>query len=100
VIARVWQGWAASGDDADAYERHYRTDALAELGNIQGFVEAKLLRRDVGGEVELVSVTYFVDLEAVRGFAGDSYETAVVADGARAVLSRFEETVRHYDVVT
>lgn len=100
MIARVWRGWAASGEDADAYEAHYRTDVRRELSKIDGFVEARLLRREVGGEVELVSITFFEGLDAVRGFAGDSYETAVVADAAREVLSRFEDTVAHYDIVT
>jgi hypothetical protein len=38
------------------------------------------------------SVTWFADLEAVRDFAGDDYEQAVVEDAARAALSRWDET--------
>ncbi len=42
-------------------------------------------------------MTTFDDLDAIRGFAGDDYETAVVAPAARAVLVRFDERVRHFD---
>ena len=44
------------------------------------------------------SITWFTDLAAVRGFAGDDYEQAVVEDAARAALSRWDERVTHHDV--
>jgi len=96
MIARVWRGWAPS-NQADAYDRHYRTEVLETLQEVPGFVGARLLRRVVGDEVEFVSLTLFEDLEAVRNFAGPDYETAVVAEPARKVLTRFDETVAHYD---
>lgn len=99
MIARVWRGWAV-GENAEAYERHYRHVVETELAPIPGFVEARLGRRDLGHEVEFVSMTFFEDLDAVRGFAGDDYGTAVVADEARALLSRYDDTVAHYDIVT
>ena len=37
------------------------------------------------------SITWLTDLEAVRDFAGDDYEQAVVEDAARAALSRWDE---------
>ena len=97
MIARMWRGWAHP-DQADAYEAHYRSEVLESLQGVDGFVGARLLRRTVGDEVELVSLTFFDDLEAVRRFAGPGYETAVVADAARRVLTRFDETVTHYEV--
>jgi heme-degrading monooxygenase HmoA len=96
MIARVWRGWAPA-NQADAYDRHYRTEVLETLQEVPGFVGARLLRRVVGEEVEFVSLTLFEDLGAVRNFAGPDYETAVVAEPARKVLTRFDETVAHYD---
>jgi len=97
MIARVWRGWARP-DQADAYEAHYRTEVLENLQGVDGFVSARLLRRTVGDEVELTSLTFFDDLAAVRRFAGAGYETAVVADAARRVLTRFDPTVTHHEV--
>ena len=54
-------------------------------------------RRTLGEETEFVSLTFFDDLDAVRGFAGADYETAVVAEDARKVLIRFDERVAHYE---
>jgi heme-degrading monooxygenase HmoA len=97
MIARVWRGWAPA-DQADVYDAHYRSEVLESLQGVPGFVDARLLRRLVGHEVEFISLTFFEDLDAVRAFAGADYATAVVAEPAREVLIRFDETVAHYDL--
>jgi heme-degrading monooxygenase HmoA len=97
VITRVWRGWAPDGV-ADRYARHYRDEVLPELRGVPGFRGARLLRRAEGGLTEFVSLVDFDDMAAVRAFTGDDPGRAVVADAARAVLSRFEERVAHYEV--
>jgi hypothetical protein len=58
-----------------------------------------LLRRSSGGETEFVSVTLFDNLDAIRAFAGEDYDVAVVSDGAgRVLLVRFDARVVHYNV--
>ena len=96
MIARVWRGWARA-EEADRYERHYRDEVLPTLRRLPGFRGARLLRRTVGAETEFVSLTFFDDLDAIRRFAGDDPETAVVAAEAREVLVRFDDRVAHYD---
>ena len=96
MITRMWRGWARS-DQADRYEQHYRVEVVATLGQVPGFRGARLLRRRLGAETEFVSLTLFDDLDAVRGFAGPDYETAVVAEEARKLLIRFDERVSHYE---
>jgi heme-degrading monooxygenase HmoA len=96
MITRMWRGWTRAGE-ADRYERHYRSEVMATLRQVPGFRGARLLRRTVGEETEFVSLTLFDDLDAVRGFAGPDYETAVVAGEAREVLIRFDERVSHYE---
>ena len=97
VIARIWRGWAPPGR-ADDYQRHYETEVSEHLTAVNGFRGAQLLRRDEGGEIAFTSITWFADLDAVRGFAGDDYERAVVEDAARAALSRWDERVSHHEV--
>ncbi len=97
MIARMWRGWAPT-KDADQYEAHYRHEVVPELQQIAGFRGAQLSRRTSGDEIEFVSVTLFDDLDAIRAFAGDNFDLAVVADQARGVLVRFDERVTHYDV--
>ena len=96
MITRMWRGWSRS-DQADRYERHYRSEVVATLRQVPGFRGARLLRRTIGEETEFVSLTLFDDLNAIRSFAGSDYETAVVAGEARSMLIRFDERVCHYE---
>ena len=59
---------------------------------------ARLLRRDDGQEVMFTSITWFTSVDAVRGFAGDDYEQAVVEEAAQQALSRWDERVSHHEV--
>ncbi len=97
MIARAWHGWTR-GEDADAYDRHYRSEVLDSLRSVPGFRGARLLRRDIGGETEFLSLVFFDDLAAVRAFAGAEYEVPVIAEAARRVLTRFDERVAHYTI--
>ena len=97
MIARTWRGWAAVST-ADDYQRHYETDVAKHLREVPGFQGARLLRRQDSDEVEFTSITFFTDLAAIRGFAGDDYEVAVLEDEARRALSRWDERVSHAEV--
>ena len=98
MIARIWRGWAPLGT-ADDYQRHYQTEVSEHLRGVSGFRGARLLRHEDGTEVMFTSITFFTSLDAVRGFAGDDYERAVVQDAARQALSRWDERVSHDEVV-
>lgn len=94
MIGRLWRGRAT---DADAYENVFRDEVLAELTAVPGFRGAYLLR---GPDGEVLALTLFESLEDVRRFAGEDHERANVSASARAVLSDFDTTARHFDVVT
>jgi hypothetical protein len=97
VIARIWRGWAPP-ELADDYQHHYQTQISEQLRSINGFRGAHLLRREEGSEVLFTSVTWFSDLNAIRDFAGDDYEQAVIEEPARVALSRWDERVTHHVV--
>jgi heme-degrading monooxygenase HmoA len=96
VIARIWHG-GTTPEDADAYEALLRAEVLPNIDRIDGYRGAYLLRTD-GHEVEFVTVTLWETIDAIRAFAGDDYERAVVPPEARALLTRFDERSRHYEV--
>jgi antibiotic biosynthesis monooxygenase (ABM) superfamily enzyme len=100
VICRIWHGWTAP-DNADAYEELLRREIFTGIveREIAGFRGIQLLRRDAGAEVEFVTIMWFDSLDAVRVFAGDDYERAVVPPSARALLARFDERSAHFPVV-
>jgi antibiotic biosynthesis monooxygenase (ABM) superfamily enzyme len=97
VIARLWHGWT-SPENAAAYEDFLHGTMFPSMDRVPGFAGADLLRRDDGDEVAFVTITRFESLDAVRAFAGDDYEVAVVEPEARALLSRFDERSTHYDL--
>jgi heme-degrading monooxygenase HmoA len=96
MIARLWHGWAAP-ENADAYEALLQAEVLPGIERIDGYRGAYLLRTD-GATVEFVTVTLWETFDAIRAFAGDDYERAVVPPEARRLLERFDERSRHYDV--
>jgi len=98
VIARIWHGWT-SAESAHAYEDFLRTKMFPSMQRVPGFLGADLLRSDGVDEIAFVTITRFESLSAVKDFAGDDYERAVVEPEARALLSRFDERSEHYDVV-
>jgi antibiotic biosynthesis monooxygenase (ABM) superfamily enzyme len=95
MITRLWRGWTLP-ENADAYERFLLSELFPSMRNIPGFRNADVLRRDDGGEVAFVTLTRFDGLEAIRGFAGEDYETAVIEPTARALLSRYDERAEHF----
>jgi heme-degrading monooxygenase HmoA len=98
VIARIWHGWTTPGN-ADAYETLLRQEVLPGIRRIDGARGAYVLRDPVGDEVEFVTITLWDSLDAVRAFAGDDYEIAVVPPQARELLARFDDRSRHYETV-
>lgn len=98
MITRVWRGWTAPAN-ADAYEALLIAEIFPGISasNVPGFLDISLGRRPAGDEVEFVTIMWFDSLDAVRGFAGDDYEVAVVPPAARALLSRFDERSAHYE---
>lgn len=99
MISRVWHGWTAPAK-ADAYESLLKSEIFVGIQNrqISGYRGIQLLRRNLGDEIEFVTVMWFDSIEAVRAFAGEDYEVAVVPPKARTLLSRFDQRSQHYEV--
>jgi heme-degrading monooxygenase HmoA len=98
MIVRIWRGWAALANAVD-YPAHFRRRVLPELRATEGFLEAKLLRRDLTDRIEFMVMTRWQSLDAIRAFAGAALDRAVVEPGALAALEAFDETVLHYQVI-
>jgi hypothetical protein len=100
MISRIWHGWTTH-DNAAAYQSLLETEILPGIAGrqINGYKGAHLLRRDLENEVEFVTILWFESLEALKDFAGEDYEVAVVPPKARALLSRFDDRSRHYQTL-
>lgn len=99
MISRIWHGWTTR-TKADAYEALLKNEIFLGIRErqIPGYRGIQLLRRNQGNEVEFITIMWFETIEAVRAFAGEDYETAVVPPKARELLSRFDARSQHYEV--
>jgi len=98
MIARMWHGWTTP-ENAEAYETLLRTKILPGIRKSAGCQGTRLLRRGRGEEVEFVTLLFFDSIEAVKAWAGPNYDDAVIPPEAKALLRRFRERSRHYDVI-
>ena len=99
MIARVWHGYTTP-DHADAYEAMLKPEPLPGLGKVKGYRGSYVLRRNSGTEVEFITILLWDSIDAVRAVAGAEYETAVVPEERRKVLSRFDARAVHYEVAS
>jgi heme-degrading monooxygenase HmoA len=99
MISRIWHGYTTL-ENADIYETLLKGEVIVGIKgrDIPGFREIQVFRRDLGDEVEFVTVMWFDSIDAVRAFAGEDYEAAYVPEKAREVLSRFDARSQHYEV--
>ncbi len=98
MIARFWSAQATPAQ-APAYADHLRTHVLPTLRKVDGYAGAVLLERATSDAVEIIVITWWRSLDAIRGFAGADLEKAVVADEAASLLTHFDHSVRHWEVI-
>jgi hypothetical protein len=112
MIIRIWHGWTTP-QNADAYEALLRKEITGDsVSGAQppGMLGIDVLRHDPDAseadrsastaEVEFSTIMYFNDWEAVRAFSGADVYAAVVPDADRALLARWDEQSRHYDLLS
>jgi antibiotic biosynthesis monooxygenase (ABM) superfamily enzyme len=95
LITRLWRGWTAL-EDAQAYADFLLGSLFPSMREIDGFVDADVLRRREGDEMAFVTLIRFDSLDAIRAFAGDDYEVPVLEPEALALLFRYEERATHF----
>jgi heme-degrading monooxygenase HmoA len=99
MICRIWHGWTTH-DNADIYENMLKEEIFKgiEERDIHGYQRIQLFRHEGDTEIEFITIMYFESLDAIREFAGEEYTVAVVPQKARAVLTRFDEHVRIFEM--
>jgi heme-degrading monooxygenase HmoA len=101
MIARIWRGYT-NHENENAYETLLRHEIFTGIANrnIEGYKKIQLLRRNINDEVEFITIMWFESIEAIKIFAGEDYEKAVVPDKAKTLLKRFDKISQHYEVVS
>jgi mannose-6-phosphate isomerase-like protein (cupin superfamily) len=98
MIARRWRAVAQGSEQADAYVAHFERAVRPHLERCDGFLGVTVERVEADGGIEIIVVTRWDSMDAVRTFAGADVELAVVEPEARAVLSQFDSRVAHIEL--
>ena len=97
MVARLWHGYCPTRERADAYEAMLKPELLPGIRVKKGYRGSHMLRRDLGHEIEFITILFFDSLDDIKAIAGADYETAVVPQERRQHLSRFDAKATHYD---
>jgi heme-degrading monooxygenase HmoA len=97
MIARIWRGWTTA-DDADAYAAYVDRTGIRGYEVTPGNRGAWILRRAQTDRAEILTLSFWDSLDAIRKFAGDDAEQAVFyPDDDRYLIDR-ELRVTHYEI--
>jgi heme-degrading monooxygenase HmoA len=97
MISRHWIGIVRKEKELD-YVQHLEKTVMPNLGRNQGVINAYFLKREVKEGVEFLVVTEWKSVDAIKAFAGDDYDQAVVDPYAQSLMVTFDKKVRHYTI--
>jgi heme-degrading monooxygenase HmoA len=97
MIVRLWRGRAWK-QHADAYQTHIASTVFPKLLEIDGYAGGRVLRRETTGSVEFLVLTEWASWDAIRAFAGENPDVAVIDPEARALFIDVDEHVTHFEV--
>ena len=86
-------------EDAEEYARYIADTGFAAYGQTAGNREAWMLRRDEDGRTEFLTLSMWESVDAVKAFAGDDIEAAVLYPEDERYLIETDPKVRHFEVV-
>jgi heme-degrading monooxygenase HmoA len=85
--------------DADEYAEYIKERGFAEYGQTPGNRGAWMLRRDQRDRTEFITFSLWEAEDAIRAFAGDDINAAVLYPEDERYLIGSESTVAHCQVV-
>jgi len=99
MVARVWHGYTKP-EYADSYEAMLKPELLPGVSKVKGYRGSYLLRRNLGSEVEFITIMLWESIDSIRAVAGADYETAVIPEERRKYLARWDAKAVHYEVAS
>lgn len=97
MIARMWRG-RIHASDIDAYVDYVTSTGLKDYRATPGNRGAHIFTHLDGDIANIVTLSFWESLEAIRAFAGDDVTRARYYPEDRRFLLDFPERVEHYDM--
>lgn len=99
MLSRTWRAWALP-EDAERFEVHLARTGIAEVQRLRGYRGHLLTRDHTEGQVRFTLTTPWVNLPAVRAFAGDDLTAARSYPEDERWLVAADERVEHATVLS
>ena len=97
MIARIWHG-KTNIENYDEYAAFLKRVAIPDYKKTRGFKGLSFLRNLVNNEGHFYLITYWENIEAIKNFAGNDFETPRYYPEDTKFLLELETKVLHYEV--
>jgi heme-degrading monooxygenase HmoA len=77
-----------------------KPELLPGISKVKGYRGSYLLRREMGAEVEFITILLWDSIDSIRAVAGADYETAVIPEERRQHLSRYDAKAACYEITS
>jgi heme-degrading monooxygenase HmoA len=98
MIVRMWHGRVPTSK-AQAYRAFQNERAIPDYQSVEGNISAYILEREEGEVTHFITLTFWENLNSIKGFAGEDLEAAKYYPEDKDFLLEFEPLVVHYEVV-
>ncbi len=98
MVVRMWHGRVPTSK-AQTYREFLNRRAIPDYQSVAGNISVHILERAEGEVTHFVTMTFWENMDVIRGFAGDTVESAKYYPEDSNFLMEFEPTVVHYQVV-
>jgi heme-degrading monooxygenase HmoA len=96
-IARVWHGRTPLARAAE-YRQYLFDNGVKKIAEIPGNRGVQLMMRKTSDEAEFMVVSYWDSIDAIKGYAGATYEHVHDLPRDAEFLIDKEKLVRHFDL--
>jgi heme-degrading monooxygenase HmoA len=94
----MWHGRVPTSK-AQAYREFVNARAIPDYQSVAGNLSVHILERQEGDVTHFITLTFWRDMDSIKGFAGEDVEAAKYYPEDKEYLLEFEPTVIHYEVV-
>ncbi len=84
---------------AQAYREFLNKRAIPDYQSVPGNISVHILERKEGDITHFITMTFWVNMSVIRGFAGEDVECAKYYPEDKDFLLEFEPAVVHYELV-
>jgi heme-degrading monooxygenase HmoA len=98
AIARIWRGRTLAAK-ADEYQSYLDKTGISMVRATPGNLGVTVLRRDDAGKSEFLVLSIWESVDAIKKFAGEDYQKAVILPRDREYLLEVEPDVLHYEIL-